>query len=71
MVRVNRIKEYRKELGLTVRALSEKVGIAVGYISILENDTSNSTNPTKATMDKIAAALGKTVPEVFYSKDNK
>ena len=63
---MNRIKEIRKQLGLTVRNLSEKADVATGYVSVLENDVSTSTNPTKEVMEKISKALGKTVPEIFY-----
>ena len=57
-------------MGLTVRDLSERTGVAVGYISSLENESTGGTNPTKAVMDKIASALGRTVPEVFYANGN-
>ncbi|WP_242972003.1 helix-turn-helix domain-containing protein [Haloimpatiens massiliensis] len=58
------IKFFRKEKGLTVKKLSEISGVAVGYLSDLENNKSN--NPTKEVMENIAAALGQTVPEIFY-----
>jgi transcriptional regulator with XRE-family HTH domain len=63
---VNKIKYYRQQMGLTVRALSIKADVAIGYISMLENDERGSINPTKCIMDKIAAALEQTVPEVFF-----
>ena len=65
----NRIKELRNGLGLTVSELSKRTGVAVGYLSELENDHTGSTNPTSATMTKIAEALQQTVPEIFYSVD--
>lgn len=66
----NRIRAYRDSLGLTVRDLSERSGVAVGYLSALENESDGGTNPSKHVMDKIAGALGRTVPEVFYADGN-
>ncbi|EDT74726.1 helix-turn-helix domain-containing protein [Clostridium butyricum] len=63
---MNKIKKIRKEKKLTVRELAEKSEIAPSYISQLENDIGNNINPTKRYMEKIAMALQKTVPEVFY-----
>lgn len=63
---MNKIKILRKSLGLTVRELSDKSNVAVGYISTLENDESGTSNPTKEVMARIATALNSTVPEVFF-----
>lgn len=63
---MNKIKKIRKEKNLTIRKLAEMSSIAPSYISQLENDRSNKINPTKRYMEKIALALQKTVPEVFY-----
>lgn len=63
---MNKIKQMRKALGLTVRELSETSRVAVGYISTLENDEKGTSNPSKDTMVKISEALGKTVPEIFF-----
>lgn len=65
---LNNIKFYREEAHMTVRALAETAGVAVGYVSTLENDTESKTNPTKEVMQKIAKALDKTVPEIFFSE---
>jgi transcriptional regulator with XRE-family HTH domain len=65
---MNKIKFYRQEMGLTVRSLADKSNIAAGYLSTLENDESDSINPTKCVMEKISAALEKTVPNVFFPK---
>lgn len=62
---MNKIKFYRKQNRMTIRKLSQKSELAIGYISDLENYKRK--NPTKETMEKISAALGKTVIEVFYS----
>lgn len=61
---MNKIKEYRANKKLTIRELAKKSKISVGYLSDLEN--AKVDNPSKCTMEKIATALGKTVPEVFY-----
>lgn len=53
-------------MGLTIRDLSKKSNVATGYISKLENDNTDITNPTKDVMEKISSALNKTVPEVFF-----
>lgn len=53
-------------MGLTIRDLSKKSNVATGYISKLENDNVDITNPTKDVMEKISSALNKTVPEVFF-----
>lgn len=66
VTKLNNIKIFRKKLNLTVKQLSKKSSVAVGYISTLENDSDDITNPTKETMMKIANALGKSVPDVFF-----
>lgn len=63
---MNRIKLLRSKAGMTVRELSEKAKVAVGYISTLENDSNGNTNPSKDVMEKIAKALNSTVPKIFY-----
>lgn len=61
---VNKLKRRRKELKITLSELSKKTGLSATYISNLENE--QKTNPSKETMEKISAALGQTVSEVFY-----
>jgi Predicted transcriptional regulators len=51
----DRIKEIRGERGLTVRQLAERTGMSFGFLSDCEN---NKSNPSIATCDKIAEALG-------------
>jgi transcriptional regulator with XRE-family HTH domain len=64
---MNIIKNIRKKKQMTIRNLAESSNISVGYLSDLENHKTE--NPTKETMDKIAAALNSTVPEIFYGTD--
>lgn len=66
---MNKIKEYRLLNNMTVRELSNKAHVAVGYISILENDHTDACNPTKCVMVKIATALNKSVPDVFFPRE--
>lgn len=61
---MNIIKNIRKKKQMTIRNLAESSNVSVGYLSDLEN--CKTENPTKETMDKIAAALNSTVPEIFY-----
>lgn len=60
------MKKLRIELGLTVRGLSKKSKVAVGYISMLENDNLNKMNPSRDVMQRISVALNSTVVEVFF-----
>lgn len=62
----NRMKQIRKERGITLTSVSEKTGISVGYLSHLENGTRK--NPSIEIMDKIAKALGKSVFDVFFTE---
>jgi len=61
----NKIKQIRQEKNLTIRELAAKASVAIGYLSTLENDFANTTNPTISTMQRIAAALDMPVHEVF------
>jgi len=49
-----RIKKFRNVNGLTIKHLSDKVGVTPSYISQLEND---KVNPSLGTLKKIANAL--------------
>lgn len=62
----NKIKEYRKEQGLTLREMAEKCGVSIGYLSHLENGTRD--NPSTEVMENISKVLKKTIPELFFSK---
>ncbi|WP_338630604.1 helix-turn-helix transcriptional regulator [Clostridium baratii] len=63
---MNNIKRIRTELGLSIYKIAELTSLTPSYINNLENGRKN--NPTKDAMEKIASALGQTVPEIFYSK---
>lgn len=60
----NRVKEIREELEMSQEELSEKSGVSRTTISGLENGIIDVI--TNITLEKIASALGKKVPEVFF-----
>ncbi len=60
----NRVKEIREEIGMSQEELSEKSRVSRTTISGLENETIEVI--TNITLEKIAGALGKKVPEVFF-----
>lgn len=62
---MNKIKEIREKQNLSLYDLAKKTNLTPSYISNLENG--HKTNPTKDVMEKIAAALEKSVPQIFYS----
>jgi len=60
----NKIKETRKERGLTLMELAEITGISAGYICHLEKGTRK--NPSAQIMEKISLALNKSIYEIFF-----
>ena len=60
------MKKLRLELGLTVRGLAKESKVAVGYISMLENDNLNKMNPSRKVMNRISIALNSSVVDVFF-----
>lgn len=60
-----KVKEARKEAGLTQEGLSIKSGISRTTISGLESG--RVTTATTDTLTKIARALNKTVAEIFFA----
>lgn len=61
---MNKIKYFRIVQGLQLKDLAMAAKVTIGHVSHLENGTRE---PSKAAMEAIAAALSKTVPEVFYT----
>ena len=59
---INAIIDARKEMGLTQKQLSELTGITQADISKLEN---GNVNPSLKTLQRLAAAMGKTVKISF------
>lgn len=62
----NRMKQIRKEKGITLTDISTITGISVGYLSHLERGSRK--NPSLEKMDKIAKVLGKSVSDVFFTE---
>jgi putative transcriptional regulator len=62
--KLNKIKEIRKKLGLSIYQVAELSGLTPSYISNLEND--NRTNPSRDTMQSIASALNESVLVIFF-----
>lgn len=59
---IQAIIDARKSAGITQKELSQKSGIAQGYISKLEN---GNANPSIKTLQRLATALGKTLKIEF------
>ncbi len=65
----NRIRNYRKELGMSLEEMAKAVGISTGYLCHLEKGTRR--NPSTELMEKIAQTLGKTISEIFFEEEGK
>ena len=61
----NRIKEFRKEMGLSQNALAKMVGLKRRSIMAYE---SNTISPTLETAYKICKVFNKDIKEVFIFK---
>ena len=62
-----KIREAREELKMTQEELSAKSGVSRATISGLENGSMRATSTV--TLLKLAAALGKTVDQIFFVED--
>lgn len=62
-----KIKELCKERGVTMVALSEKIGISRTSLTLISNAQQK---PSFETIEKIATALGVEVWELFYNGRN-
>lgn len=61
-----KIKEKRKELGLTQAGLAEKLGVECKYLSRLETGAST---PSFAMLEKLSFVLGTDLAEFFIIDD--
>ena len=61
------LKKYRKELGLSQEAFSEKVGLHRTYISAVEREKRNISIDN---IQKIADALGIEIYKLFINDEN-
>jgi transcriptional regulator with XRE-family HTH domain len=55
-----RIREHRRQAGLSVEEAAARAGIAASYLDYLE--TSRTPNPTQSALARLAAALGTSAP---------
>src|SRR5512143_557339 len=62
-----RLRELRKQQGLSLRALAEKSGLSANTISLIEN---GKTSPSVATLQQIALALNITITAFFEVQVN-
>jgi len=61
-----RLRELRREAGLTLKELEEKCGISVPYLSDIERGRSN---PSLETLKKLASFYGKTLNDLLSGVD--
>lgn len=62
-----RVREIRKQLGITQTELCKRSGVSREIVSGLELGTSRTT--TIATLDKIANALGVRISDLFFEDE--
>ena len=62
----SRIKEIRKEKGITQEKLAKETGLSRAIICMIENDENH--NAKSGTLKKIAAALGVSFGELFFGE---
>ena len=59
-----RLRDLRRERGLSLEALADRSGVSRSNISLIERGESS---PTAVVLDKLATALGVTLPDLFAS----
>ena len=64
----NRLRELRRQQGLSLRALAEKSGLSANTLSLIEN---GKTSPSVATLQQIAIALNIPITAFFEVKVNR
>src|SRR5512133_4260955 len=64
----NRLRELRRQQGLSLRALAEKSGLSANTLSLIEN---GKTSPSVATLQQIAIALNIPITSFFEIKVNR
>lgn len=58
------VRKYRNELGISLSELADRAHVSKGYISALENETSNH-RPSGETLYAIAEVLGVTMSDLM------
>jgi transcriptional regulator with XRE-family HTH domain len=64
----NRLRELRRQQGLSLRALAEKSGLSANTLSLIEN---GKTSPSVATLQQIALALNIPITAFFEVQVNR
>jgi transcriptional regulator with XRE-family HTH domain len=64
----NRLRELRRQQGLSLRALAEKSGLSANTLSLIEN---GKTSPSVATLQQIALALSIPITAFFEVQVNR
>jgi transcriptional regulator with XRE-family HTH domain len=64
----NRLRELRRQQGLSLRSLAEKSGLSANTLSLIEN---GKTSPSVATLQQIALALNIPITAFFEVKVNR
>lgn len=64
---MNHVKEYRKQKGLSQKALADEIGVARQTINLIEK---NKYNPSLNLCLKLANALGTDLNSLFWSGNN-
>lgn len=62
----NKLRNIRKEKGMTLQKMAEITGVSAGYLCHLEKGS--RTHPSIEVMEKIAKALNKTIFEIFFNE---
>ncbi|GAA2976357.1 helix-turn-helix transcriptional regulator [Lentilactobacillus parakefiri] len=65
---MNRVREYRKQVGISQFALAEKVGVARQTINLIEND---KYNPSLKLCISLAEELGTDLNTLFWKVDEE
>jgi transcriptional regulator with XRE-family HTH domain len=64
----NRLRDLRRQQGLSLRALAEKSGLSANTLSLIEN---GKTSPSVATLQQIALALSIPITSFFELRINR
>lgn len=65
----NQVKSFRKSIKMSQNELAIKSNVSRTYIALIESGKRE--NPSHEVMGRIALALGKTVPEIFFPHESE
>jgi len=63
----SRIRDHRRNRGLTLIELSQKTGLSASYLSRIERGV---TSPSLKSLVLLARTFGKTIAELFENRDS-